>query len=155
MFRYQIAFYRGRTEGKGLKPFVYRLLDTATRYLTKGPYSHCEIVEALSDGTYKCFSSSYRDGGVRSKVLSLNQESWDFVDADFVCLSNLRMVENSTIRQGYDLFGALGLIFLTPQNSCRWFCSELVAEVIGLPESWRYTPNTLYSVCKKLEQGND
>ena len=155
MCRYQVAFYRGRKKGKGIMPSVFRFLDSVTRHLTKGPYSHCEIVEKLPDGTYKCFSSSYRDGGVRSKILSLNQESWDFVSADFVRLETLQKVENSTVGQSYDLLGAMGLVFLTPQSQKRWFCSELVAEVIGLPESWRYTPNTLYSVCKRLEQGND
>ena len=155
MCNYKIAFYRGRKSGKGIMPIIFRALDSLTCTVTKGPYSHCEIVEKLPDGTYKCFSSSYRDGGVRSKILSLNQESWDFVSADFVRLETLQKVENSTVGQSYDLLGAMGLVFLTPQSQKRWFCSELVAEVIGLPESWRYTPNTLYSVCKRLEQGND
>ncbi len=155
MCNYKIAFYKGKKPGSGLMTSVFRFLDSATRVLTKGPYSHCELVEVLPTGEYKCFSSSYRDGGVRSKILSLNQESWDFVSADFVRLETLQEVENSTEGLGYDLLGAMGLVFLTPQSQKRWFCSELVAEVIGLPESWRYTPNTLYSVCKRLEQGND
>lgn len=149
---YYIAFYRGRKEGKGLMTKVYRFLDWATRKLTKGPYSHCEVVEKLEDGTFKCFSSSYRDGGVRSKILSLSNDSWDLIPADFIRPENLQYVEKSTKGQGYDLLGALGVVFLTPDSEDLWFCSEIVAEVIGLPESWRYTPNTLYSVCKMLEK---
>ena len=155
MCNYKIAFYRGRKSGKGIMPTVFRALDFLTRTVTKGPYSHCEIVKVLPTGETECFSSSYRDGGVRSKILSLDSDSWDLVSADFVRLETLQKVENSTVGQSYELLGAMGLVFLTPQSQERWFCSELVAEVIGLPESWRYTPNTLYSVCKRLEQGND
>lgn len=151
---YKVAFYRGRKNGKGIMPSVFRFLDSATRLLTKGPYSHCEIVEELPDGTYKCFSSSYRDGGVRSKILSLSDNSWDFVDAPFISPESLRLVEFREKGRKYDLLGAAGLVFLTSQRSDKWFCSEIVAEVIGLKESWRYTPNTLYSVCKRLEVQN-
>ena len=154
MCRYQVAFYRGRKKGKGIMPSVFRFLDSATRHLTKGPYSHCEIVEKLPDGTYKCFSSSYRDGGVRSKILSLDSDSWDLVDAPYLTAEAVEEVQRRTVGLKYDLVGAVGVVILSPDRPHKWFCSELAAEVIGLKEPWRFSPNTLYSVVQRLEKDN-
>ena len=154
MCRYQVAFYRGRKKGKGIMPIVFRALDSLTRTVTKGPYSHCEIVEKLPDGTYKCFSSSYRDGGVRSKILSLDSDSWDLVDAPYLTAEAVEEVKRRTVGLKYDLVGAVGVVILSPDRPHKWFCSELAAEVIGLKEPWRYSPNTLYSVVQRLEKDN-
>ena len=154
MCRYQVAFYKGRKEGRGIMPVVYRFLDNATRLLTKGPYSHCEIVEKLPDGTYKCFSSSYRDGGVRSKILSLDSDSWDLVDAPYLTAEAVEEVKRKTVGLKYDLVGAVGVVIFSPDLPHKWFCSELAAEVIGLKEPWRFSPNTLYSVVQRLEKDN-
>ena len=57
------AFYRGRAE----RFFsLARLSDWLTRQVTRGPYSHCELVERQPDGLFICYSSSVRDKGVRS-----------------------------------------------------------------------------------------
>lgn len=45
--------------------------------------------------------------------------------------------------QGYDLPGALGVVFGLPENRRCWFCSEWVGKVLGLAESWRFSPNDL------------
>lgn len=154
MCRYQVAFYRGRKKGKGVMPTIFRALDSLTRLVTKGPYSHCEIVEKLPDGTYKCFSSSYRDGGVRSKILSLDSDSWDLVDAPYLTAEAVEEVKRRTVGLKYDLVGAVGVVILSPDRPHKWFCSELAAEVIGLKEPWRFSPNTLYSVVQRLEKDN-
>ena len=154
MSNYKIAFYRGRKSGKGIMPIIFRALDSLTRTVTKGPYSHCEIVEKLPDGTYKCFSSSYRDGGVRSKILSLDSDSWDLVDAPYLTAEAVEEVKRRTVGLKYDLVGAVGVVILSPDRPHKWFCSELAAEVIGLKEPWRFSPNTLYSVVQRLEKDN-
>lgn len=154
MCNYKIAFYRGRKSGKGIMPIIFRALDSITRAVTKGPYSHCELVEELPDGTYKCFSSSYRDGGVRSKILSLDSDSWDLVDAPYLTAEAVEEVKRRTVGLKYDLVGAVGVVILSPDRPHKWFCSELAAEVIGLKEPWRYSPNTLYSVVQRLEKDN-
>ena len=154
MCNYKIAFYRGRKSGKGIMPIIFRALDSLTRAVTKGPYSHCELVEELPDGTYKCFSSSYRDGGVRSKILSLDSDSWDLVDAPYLTAEAVEEVKRRTVGLKYDLVGAVGVVILSPDRPHKWFCSELAAEVIGLKEPWRYSPNTLYSVVQRLEKDN-
>ena len=47
MCNYKIAFYKGKKPGSGLMTSVFRFLDSATRVLTKGPYSHCELINVL------------------------------------------------------------------------------------------------------------
>ena len=154
MCRYQVAFYKGRKSGRGIMPTIFRALDSLTRTVTKGSYSHCEIVEKLPDGTYRCFSSSYRDGGVRSKILSLDSDSWDLVDAPYLTAEAVEEVKRKTVGLKYDLVGAVGVVILSPDRPHKWFCSELAAEVIGLKEPWRFSPNTLYSVVQRLEKDN-
>lgn len=148
----KIAFYHGRKSGRGPKTWALRFLDWLTRRVTKGPFSHCEIVKELPDGSYECFSSSYRDGGVRSKILSLNDSEWVILDAPKLSEDSLKEFKVAHEGQGYDLLGAVGVVTLSTQNPTKWFCSELVAEVLGLEESWRYCPNTLFSVVKLLEK---
>ena len=151
---YKVAFYRGRKSGKGIQPAAFRFLDSATRLLTKGPYSHCEVVKVLPTGETECFSSSYRDGGVRSKILSLDSDSWDLVDAPYLTAEAVEEVKRKTVGLKYDLVGAVGVVILSPDRPHKWFCSELAAEVIGLKEPWRFSPNTLYSVVQRLEKDN-
>ena len=154
MRNYKIAFYRGRKSGKGIMPVVFRALDSLTRTVTKGPYSHCEIVKVLPTGETECFSSSYRDGGVRSKILSLDSDSWDLVDAPYLTAEAVEEVKRKTVGLKYDLVGAVGVVILSPDRPHKWFCSELAAEEIGLEQTWRFSPNTLYSVVQRLEKDN-
>lgn len=48
---------------------------------------------------------------------------------------------------GYDYFGLFGFVW-RPHNgiSRRWFCSEAVAAALGIPDPWRFCPNTLAAV---------
>ena len=111
MCNYKIAFYRGRKSGKGIMPIIFRALDSLTRTVTKGPYSHCEVVKVLPTGETECFSSSYRDGGVRSKILSLDSDSWDLVDAPYLTAEAVEEVKRKTVGLKYDLVGAVGSLF--------------------------------------------
>lgn len=75
MNRVFIAFYRGRSDHKGLA----RLADWVTRLVTRSPYSHCEIAvgpQCYDVGTdFTCYSSSFRDGGVRAKTMPLPSDT--------------------------------------------------------------------------------
>ena len=35
-----------------------------------------------------------------------------------------------------------------PENRRRWFCSEWVGKALGLPESWRFSPNDLAVIAR-------
>ena len=68
-----LALYRGHRSGSGLKVWLARATDWLTRILTRGQYSHAEIVvrEHPQASVYTCYSASIRDKGVRCKVMPL------------------------------------------------------------------------------------
>lgn len=138
----KLAFYKGPHAG------FAGLFDRAVRWWTRGPYSHVELV--LSDGV--CWSSSARDGGVRSKVIDLDPAKWDLVEVDGNELAARWWFE---IHRGkkYDYLGLFGFVWRTVRSpNSRWFCSEAVAASLGFTQSWRFDPNTLAVVFGRIER---
>ena len=149
-----LALYKGRRDGTGTRVWAARFSDWLTRKLTRGQYSHCEIVEFVGDNEYRCHSSSIRDGGVRCKTMPLPSEKWDLIelpDSSGSLKTNLAAVFARTQGQRYDLPGALGVVFKTRQRSGRWFCSEWCGQVLGLSEPWRFSPNDLAVIARALQ----
>lgn len=137
MSRVQLALYRG--PGTTLAHRLAHIVTCAVltvRCLDRCPYSHAELV---IDG--RCYSSSARDGGVRSKTIFLASGRWDVfslpgIDAD----AALRRFAEREGR-GYDWPGALrwGLPFLR-QRPRADYCFEVVAHMLGLPQPSTWTP---------------
>ena len=130
----KVAFYKG----KG------RLFNAAVRWWTQSPHSHCEIVmdNGLSIG------SSYRDGGVRRKMIDYAEHSdrWDFIDIGPETPERLARID-SMFGMKYDLRGILGMVWRAAKEDKRKvFCSDFVACVEGLPDSWRFDPGLLHGV---------
>jgi hypothetical protein len=117
------------------------LFDKAIRFVTRSPYSHVEVAIALqADGQWLCGTSSVRDGGVRLKVMALPADRWDlcFVGGD---ASAVRAWFEAHAGERYDWLGVLRFVLpFVGQSSRRWFCSEACLAVLGLPESWRFSP---------------
>ena len=147
-----LALYRGRRDGSGWRVWCARATDWLTRVLTRGQYSHCEIAMRLpetADGQeYECYSASIRDGGVRLKTMSLPADKWDLIPLPDSVGERLYGLWEETQGQGYDLPGAFGVVFGLPENRRRWFCSEWVGAALGLPESWRFSPNDLAVIAR-------
>ena len=149
-----LALYKGRRDGTGTRVWAARFSDWLTRKLTRGQYSHCEIVEFVGDNEYRCHSSSIRDGGVRCKYMPLPAAKWDLIelpDSSGSLKTNLAAVFAQTQGQRYDLPGALGVVFKTRQRHDRWFCSEWCGQVLGLSEPWRFSPNDLSVIARSLK----
>lgn len=167
--RYYVAFYKGRKRGFAPRTLLARFTDWLTRVVTKGEYSHCEI--AIWDGKrettpyttlsgmesyqpiYSCYSSSFRDRGVRTKEMPLPADKWDLypIPSNYdlsVVETNLNTLWLRTKGLPYDFFGAIGVVIKTRQSESRWFCSEWCGRVLGFPESWRLSPNDLAAVLK-------
>ena len=143
-----LALYRGRRDGTGWRVWCARATDWLTRVLTRGKYSHCEIAvrlpETANGQEYECYSASIRDKGVRMKTMSLPADKWDLIPLDDAVLhAHTVGLYLRTAGQGYDLPGAFGVVFGLPENRRRWFCSEWAGKALGLPESWRFSPNDL------------
>ena len=81
-----IAFYKHKRKRKGFKNTVYRLCDDAIRFLTKGDYSHCEMVipnfEKNGRMLFECYTASNIDGDVRLRLMPLPSDRWDLVEVD-------------------------------------------------------------------------
>lgn len=136
--------------GKAKKP-LHRLCDSITRFFTRGKYSHCELAIALPDGRYQCYSSSYRDGGVRVKVMNLPADKWDLLPLDGLSAADIKHYFDQTQGLGYDLLGALGCVAGLPQRQDKFFCSEWCYNAIfGSDEGFRFSPNQLAAVISHL-----
>ena len=150
-----LALYHGHRGGTGWRVWAARFTDGLTRILTRGRYSHCEIAIRLagqsSEPQYECYSASLRDGGVRLKTMPLPGNKWDLIDlsTDPLLAARLFTVWQLTRTKPYDLTGAFGVVFKFRENPQRWFCSEWCAEVLGLPDSWRFSPNDLAAILRR------
>lgn len=136
----QIAFYKGTKAG------LAGIYNRGVRFVTKGKYSHCELI--FSDGMSA--SASFADGGVRFKRIDYDSTRWDIVDIGDKFESQSREWFQRHEGQGYDLLGNLHFIFgFVGDNRHKWSCAEAVAESIGVPDSWRINPNSLYPIVAK------
>lgn len=128
----RVAFY----VGKG------RLWDKVVRLATRSRYSHVELV--LPGGLW--VSSSPRDGGVRAKRINPKPGHWEFVVIPAHISASI-MARMGTVPFGarYDWLGAFCTVLcpFRAEKRRRWFCSELVATLIGAPRPWRMTPKRL------------
>lgn len=139
-----IAFYKGNKRLTNCKSLYYRASDTLIRWCTGGKYSHCEAVVTRPDGCYDCYSASARDGGVRHKVINLNDGKWELIPCRCPA-KQLRRFYRRHRQSGYDWRGLFAFVlpWLKPSPT-RFFCSEFVAAFLCLPNACSYHPNNLY-----------
>ena len=135
----KVAFYKGKK----------RLFNRLVCYWLRGDYSHCELVLQTSpDGVSLCASSSYLDGGVRTKTMVLDPDHWDVVEVDRSAIPEIWLRVHKGDR--YDVLGLLGFVWRRQTgNQRKWFCSEAVAAMLGFPEPWRFDPMTLWAAVKR------
>ncbi|MDP8184428.1 hypothetical protein [Phocoenobacter skyensis] len=143
-----IAFYKHKVKVKNLKTLKMRITDEVIRLFTRSKYSHCELVIPSDSRTFQCYSSSPRDGGVRTKKMELPTHKWDLVAVD-VDVATVDNFFRKTRGLKYDLCGALGQIFRLGDAKDRYFCSEWCAEVLGFKNPACYNPQDLFiEVCQ-------
>ncbi|OOS24643.1 enoyl-CoA hydratase [Moraxella pluranimalium] len=135
--------------GKATKRW-HRVCDAITKFFTRGKYSHCEIAVHLHGNRYKCYSSSYRDGGVRVKVMVLDPNKWDLLPLD-VSAMQVQQYFGATRGASYDLVGALGCVAGLRQHPHKYFCSEWCFNAITrTQDGWRVSPVMLSVMAKAL-----
>lgn len=143
-----VAFYRGRRRDN---PDT-RCWDRAICFFDRSPYSHVELALTPApdeNGRYLCLSSSPRDGGVRRKWMRLPADRWDILRVECDPAIANQFYERYRGR-GYDWLGLGATLFACwPNTDERWFCSELVAAVLQLPNAARYGPRRLYQLLKE------
>ena len=134
----QVAFYKGRA----------RRFNRLVSWYTRGPYSHCELVVQQLNAGALCWSSSFMDGGVRLKVIQLDPAHWDLVTLEVSEATAAAATQwfKEHEGQGYDVQGLLGFVWRRmADDQRRWFCNEAVGAALGIPEAWRFDPNSLWS----------
>ena len=136
----QVAFYKGRT----------RLFNRLVSWWLRGPYSHCELVlDTDANGLSVCASSSALDGGVRIKHMRLNPSHWDLVPVSGDVYDAWNWLAQHA-GEGYDYLGLVGFVArVLGHDKARWVCSEAVADMAGMPESWRFDPCSLWAALSR------
>lgn len=136
----KVAFYKGEK----------RIFNRLTCFWLRGNYSHCELVlETDENGLAVCASSSAMDGGVRIKHMRLDPAHWDLVPV----AGDVHDAWHWLARhegEGYDYLGLLGFVARAlGHDKVRWVCSEAVAQMLDMPESWRFDPCSLWAALSR------
>lgn len=112
-----LAFYKHHRNWR--KEPLKALADRATRFFTKGNYSHCEIAVERIEFTnghhyehqtvFDCYSSSVQDGGVRCKQIDVSdREKWDLIPLANVTEAEIKAYFDRTSGKAYDWWGGIG-----------------------------------------------
>ncbi len=148
-----IAYYLGRkSENENAT-----LLDQVICFFTKSRFSHVELVYDYSPYSQigLTWSSSSRDGGVRPQRIDFNDMRWELYEVP-TTITKGKIIEwfNET-RMGaeYDWLGALGAYIPAFKGSKkRWFCSEIVATCLKVPDADKLTPQELFDYFKNVHK---
>ncbi len=130
-----LAFYK-----KPSSKWHYKLFHYATCVWTLSRYSHVELV---IDGV--AYSSSARDGGVRSKIIPdiNNSGRWDIFEIE-IDKEHALSVFNARQTNKYDFLGvARHVLPFIPNIKNRDYCSEIVADMLWLVDTER-TPEDIF-----------
>ena len=81
--------------------------------------------------------------------MRLDPAHWDLVDVQ----GGVKHAEYWHVtheHEGYDVLGLLGFGWRRQSgDKTLWFCSEAVAEMLGMQESWRFDPMVLWAALSK------
>lgn len=115
--------------------------------LRGGDSAHCEVAFDWQGQSHQCVSASFLDGGVRTKQIEMPPEKWRIYEAPG---DRNRAIAWAVTHDGerYDTLGLLGFVFRRIKGWRRaWFCSEVAADIMYLPEPYLYDLRALESVC--------
>ncbi len=134
-----VALFVGSHDGD---TWLVRAGCAITRWVQKGTLGIVTHVEAIhaehSDGSVTIASSSLRDGGVRSKDVTLTLDNWRIVDVPQ--WDEQQSIEWFRLHDGeaYDKRGALATVLPGAGVWNEWFCNEAIGASISLrcPETF-------------------
>lgn len=116
-----------------------------------GDSAHCEVSHLWRGDFHTCTSASFMDGGVRQKQIPLTADKWRIYELDFVNDKSVVAWFEKHHGKKYDLIGLLGFLWRRVEGSVRrFFCSEVAADIIGLPHPHLYDLRALESVCARF-----
>jgi len=131
-----------------------RLGCRITRWVQKGPLGIVTHVEAIhaehGDGSMTIASASLRDGGVRSKDVTLTPGNWMIVDVPQWSLQQSQAWFALHAGERYDLRGALATMLPGAGVWNRWFCNEAVGASVGLMQPGTFGPHHFAAIALTL-----
>lgn len=148
----KVAHYTGDHTGND---WMARLGVSLTRLGQKGPYGHITHTEAIhaehADGTVTIASSSFRDGGVRSKRTWLNPAHWLITDVPQWDVGQSVALLKHTEGWPYDLRGALATMLPGRPSDIAYFCNRWVSTPY-LQAAGSFGPHHLAAICMSIGQ---
>lgn len=127
-----------------------RLLARLLAWWQRSDVSHCEVIVRSVEDMHECLSASWLDRGVRVKRMPLPPAKWRIYEV--VAHTPVAPCDWWTRHAGerYDWLALLGLVLrpVTRGRRRRWYCEEVVAELIGFDEPWRYDVAGLEAYCR-------
>lgn len=128
-----------------------RFFSRAVTWLRGGDSAHCELAHKWRGDFHTCTSASFMDGGVRQKQMPLPADKWRIYELNGISDKEVDEWFVTNHNKKYDVIGLLGFVWRQIEGSSRrLFCSEAVADIIGLPEPHLYDLRTLESVCARF-----
>lgn len=142
----KIAFYHGPPS-----TFMGWVAHVAIAARSLSTVTHVELVV---DGV--CYTSSGQDGGVRRKIIDLNDGRWevfDLYDKDGILRNRILEFyeETQDIKYGWKDILTYALPFVPPDDN-RYICSEWCVEALGWSHiaTYKIKPSDLYNYVKKI-----
>lgn len=139
----QLALYKGPPSS-----LMHNISHYTTRIFTWSKYSHAELV---IDG--KCYSSSARDGEVRSKIIDLSSGHWDVFDIYVSEQTKVKAMSWFAEHNGdpYDYRNVVRYVLpFIGHNKKHWVCYESIGAALGIERPHILTAETLLREAVKL-----
>jgi len=127
-----------------------RLLSRLVCFVQGGDSAHCETAWQWEHHDHRCVSASWVDGGVRAKEIHMPPEKWRIYEIPGSSQVVLAWAQANQLAP-YDYLGLFGFVIRRIKGwRNAWFCSEVAAELLGLPDPHRYDLALLESVCQRF-----
>ena len=145
-----VAHYIGNHAGDDL---ASRTGWWLTQLAQKGPFGNVTHTEAIHaqhlDGSVTIASSSLRDGGVRSKCVTLNPAHWLITDVGEWDVEHSKDLLAVTQGAKYDLRGAVATMLPGAPKAGRYFCNHWVS-LPFLKAAAIFGPHHFAAICMTL-----
>lgn len=137
-----LAFYVGRGT----------VFDRLIRWATRSRVSHVEFLTELPEiiegvgWRATVLGASPRDGGVREVEIDWHPDHWQVIEVPWAPADTIDRAR-AEIGAGYDWLGILlsQVLALHRGSRRRWYCSELVVDILGIPGA-QLSPGDLHGL---------
>lgn len=140
--------------------YMDKLINLYTNFgkgRTQQGFSHVEICfkKPEHNKDLVIFSSSLPDKGTRWKTITYNENHWVEININAILNKDLSIHDikkriKNELNKDYDLAGVFfhEFLYLDYQDKSKWWCSEIIAELIGI--KIKDDPNVFYNLVNNM-----